>query len=237
MIVGHTNSYGNGATDAWIFELDQSGAEIWGEAFGGLNFDYASSINLTSKGDYIISGTTASYGNGENDIWLINYSSKGYLNWQQYYGGPRNESGIMAKETKDKGYIIIGSYLSKKPNENNDVYVIKTDSLGNKRWSQILGGEKNEFAHSICVLKDGSGYIITGETKSNGNGDIWIIRLDSKGFTLWDKSFGGASYDCAYDIHDDGDGLVLTGQSDLNENGFSDLFFMKIDYDGLALDR
>ena len=238
IIVGHTNSYGNGATDAWIFELDQSGNEVWGEAFGGMNFDYASSIDLTSSGDYIISGTTASNGNGENDIWLINYNKEGYINWQQYYGGPKNESGVMAKETKDKGFIIIGSYLSKKPSENNDVYVVKTDSVGNKKWSQIIGGKKNETAHSICVSKDGSGFFITGETKSigKGNGDIWVVKLDNRGFILWEKSFGGSSYDCAYDIHDDGDGIVLTGQSDLNENGFSDLIFMKIDYDGLALD-
>ena len=238
LIIGHTNSFGKGATDAWIFEVDQSGEEVWGEAFGGKNYDYAHSIDTTSGGDYIICGTTSSYGSGNDDIWLVKFDSDGYLKWEQYFGGPRNESGVMAKETKAKGFIIIGSYKSPEPRDNDDVYVIKTDSLGNQKWSRILGGKKDDFGHSICVLNDGTGFIFVGESKSNrrSNSDIWIVRLGRRGEVEWDETLGGEGFDTAFDVIDTGTGILVTGQSDFNENSKSDLFLMKFDYEGTLID-
>ena len=71
LIAGSTKSYGNGNFDTWLIKTDLSGNEIWTKTYGGIDDDVANSIDFTHDGGYVITGYTRSYGNGQEDIWLI----------------------------------------------------------------------------------------------------------------------------------------------------------------------
>jgi len=181
VVSGDTGSFGAGGGDGWIIKLDRNGNKIWSKAFGGKNWDVAHSIVQTKDGGYIVSGYTDSFGAGGSDGWIIKLDRNGNKIWSKTFGGKKWDVAYSIVQTKDGGYIVSG-YTKSFGAGGRDVWIIKLDRNGNKIWSKTFGSKKWDVAFSIVQTKDG-GYIVSGETYSfgAGRGDVWIIKLDSKG--------------------------------------------------------
>ena len=117
------------------------------------------------------------------------------ITFQRTYGGTRWDQGCSVQMTRDGGYIVAGATLTFGAGYT-DVYLVKTDVAGNVLWTKTYGGPNYEYSFSVQQAADG-GYIIAGYTESFGAGqeDIYLVRTDSNGDTLWTKTFGGAHYD------------------------------------------
>ena len=70
ILIGTTASFGNN-NNAWLIKIDAEGNQEWDKTFGGSNDDFGSCIKQTIDGGYIITGWTNSFGNGNDDAWLI----------------------------------------------------------------------------------------------------------------------------------------------------------------------
>lgn len=122
--------------------------------------------------------------------------------WERTYGGPANEWAASVIQTSDGGYIIAGNSESRSGTFCYDIWIVKTDSSGNKEWDKKFGkSDDNEYAYSIVQTSDG-GYIIAGTAEhripwekglkglfERREEKIWIIKIDSSGNKEWDRKF------------------------------------------------
>lgn len=70
VIAGSTRSWGQGGVDMLLFKVDGRGSVLWSTAIGGPGDDICYEVQHTDGG-YILSGTTTSYGEGDNDMYLV----------------------------------------------------------------------------------------------------------------------------------------------------------------------
>jgi len=206
---------------------------LWTKTYGGANNDYAYSVQQTLDGGYIIVGETWSYGAGESDVWLIKTNSLGDTLWSKTFGGTSRDEGLSVDLTIDGGYIIVGSTFSYGAG-NGDVYLIKTDSLGNVSWTRTYGDSGWNSGYSVLQTID-DGYIITGLTESV-NMEVLLIRTDANGDTLWTKTYGDSAYARGHSVQQTSDsGYIITGLKDSFSGSLWDVYLIKTDANGDTL--
>jgi len=225
IIAGQTESYGVGYTNIWLLKTDSLGDTLWTKTYGGTGDQYAYSVKKTMDSGYIISGCTNSYGAVGLDAWLIKTDSLGDTLWTKTYGGDGHDVASSVIQTPDMGYAFTGL------TQSMNLYVVKTDSLGNMQWAKCYDGTHLEWGYDIQETPD-SGYIIIGITSSlgAGGGDIWLLKIDPLGDTLWTKTYGGENeeFGCAIDRTSDG-GYVLAGYTESFGVGVRDVYIIKTD--------
>jgi len=167
---------------------------LWTRLHGGPGNDYGYWLDETSDGGFIAVGSY-SWGVGDTDFYLIKTNGDGDTLWTSVFGGDYYDVCRWVYQTPDNGYIVAG-LMSSDNNTDEDIYIFKTDSLGNLLWDKTYGGDQEDGVVTARPTSDG-GYIVLGYTPSFGLGymDIWLLKLDSDGDTLWTKTYGSESYD------------------------------------------
>ena len=157
--------------------------------------------------------------------------------WAKEYGGNVWCFGESVVETDDGGFIAAGHKDNFNRSVDDGIYVVRTDSNGDTLWTREYGGESDDNAYSIQKTKDG-GFVIAGDTRSfgAGNDDVYIIRTDSKGDTLWTKTYGTKENDAAYSVAVTKDGgFILAGETTfLNSPSYS-VYLVRTDSAGDTL--
>src|ERR1700758_2143750 len=97
------------------------------------------------------------------------------IKWQRQFGGTGTDQSFSTAQTNDGGYILTGKSNSSNGSVTgnhglNDVWLVKTDSLGILQWQKSLGGTAEDRGYSVIQTSDG-GYVVAGMTASN-NGDV-----------------------------------------------------------------
>jgi hypothetical protein len=187
ILLGSTESFGNGSSDIWLIKTDSQGETTWAKTFGDNSSDYGKSILKTPDDGYIIRGVTESFGYGNTALVLIKIDSTGNKIWDNAFGGSNGEGGNALRETNDGGHILIcHSYVHE--NSAYDIRLIKIDGNGSVGWDKTFGGITNNYGFSVLQTFDG-GFALTGSIDILGNGDedhsdIWLIKTDPEGNTI-----------------------------------------------------
>ena len=170
------SSSGAGGYDVSLVRTDFLGNKQWEKNYGGSLHDSGQSVQHTSDGGFIIVGWTESYGAGQKDVYLIKTDSLGNKQWDTTFGGNQTDVGEELQITADGGFIIAG-YTNSSGAGEGDVYLIKTDSLGNKQRESTIGGSLKDLGYSVCTSGNGE-YIVAGFTYSFGAGkaDVYLIK-------------------------------------------------------------
>jgi PKD repeat protein len=244
VIAGATMSYGNGSNDFWLVRMDASGNELWNKTYGGAKNDAANSLIQTSDGGYVLTGSTESFGNGDNDFYMVKTDAEGNLQWSKTFGGAKYDSCGDVQQTSDGGYILTGSTCSfgvigfdGNGNPVQNVYLIKTDASGNAVWSKTYGGVERECGFSVRQTNDG-GYIVSGRMTENTDDlsswqeDLYLLKTDANGYELWNSTFAsGDKYEEGGTIWLTNDGgYVVSGSSESYGNGSYDFYLVKLGY-------
>ena len=197
MICGLTNSYGGGDNDGWVVKTDVNGNTQWSTTIGDAGIQELEAITLTSDGGYAAVGVNYTTGTAYYDILLVKLNSAGVIQWQKNIGGGGYEIGNSIHETADGGFIIAGQSYSYGL-EDGDTYLAKTDAAGNLQWYKSISNIGIQETHYVTIAPDG-GYVMIADADSLSNGfgdtDIWLIKTDSNGDTLWTRTIGGNKKD------------------------------------------
>ena len=188
IILGTTQSFGAGQQDIYLIKTDSIGNEEWSKTYGGSSWDEGSDILTADDGGYLMMGNTWSFTPG--GIWLLRLNSIGDTLWTKHFGDMNWDSGLYMIKTSDGGYAIIGgNYYS--GFGLIDLWIIKIDSSGNKLWEKLYGGVSYDFGASIIQTPD-DGYLVLGSSQISDTSDpeVWLIRTNSNGDSLWTKKFG-----------------------------------------------
>lgn len=219
--------------DINLIKTDSNGDTLWTRVYGGTGSCRAYSVQETNDGGYIINGYAQGSTTG-TDYYLLKINAFGDSLWTRTYGGISSEQGRSVKQTNDGGYIIAGKTFASFGVGSDDVYLIRTDSIGNVLWSKTFGGTNDDRAYDVEQTNDG-GFIIAGETESFGAGsiDVYLLKTDSNGTLMWSKTYGGSDWDAARSIQQTTDGgYIINGFSASFNAGDFDIYLIKTDANG-----
>jgi hypothetical protein len=228
IVAGSTKSFGAGGADVYLIKANISGDALWTRTYGGSDHDEGYSVQQTTDGGYVIAGYTCSYGSGNADVYLIKTDASGDTLWTRTYGGTSWAAGSSVQQTLDGGYIIAGATNG---TGGDNVYLVKTDSSGDTMWTRTYGGGAYDAGQSVQQTSDG-GYIVSGLTGSFGAGsvDVYLIRTNASGDSLWTRTYGGPNYDVGYSVQQTSDGgYIIAGETQSFGAGPGDVYLIKTD--------
>jgi len=201
----------------------------WQRTYGGAESDLGFCVQQTTDGGFIVVGFTHSFGTGMNDVYLIKTNGRGDTLWTRTYGGPIFGGLLAVTQTADGGYVVTGGIIN--PDTDNNVLLIRTNATGDTLWTRAYGGTGDDCGSSVQQTTDG-GFVITGYTASFGSGyrDVYLVRTDASGDTLWTRTYGGPDEDIGYSVQQTTDGgFVVAGERS------GDVYLIKTDGDGDTL--
>lgn len=232
-----------------VVSTDAAPIEEWNKTFGGTTIDIAYSVQQTSDGGYVLAGMTysskkAAYEALKGDAWLIKTDANGNQQWNRIFV----ETSVRSvQQTSDGGYIFAGDKL------------VKTDTNGNQQWSKTFEEllEYSKDAYSIQRTSEGKiivtasprpsvsaetvqqtsdgGYILGGVIqKDDDMGDALLVKVDSNGNKVWNKTFGGSKGDGAFSVQQTLDsGFIIAGYTtSYGFGGGDDVWLVKTDARG-----
>ncbi len=192
-----------GSTDYWVIKIDSAGNKQWDKDFGGAGSDKLFSLQQTADVGTILGGYSNSHISGDKtqdtwggfDYWIVKIDSGGNKQWDKDFGGSINEDEFgNVFQTSDGGYLASGTSYSLAggdKTENNlgqeQTWIVKTDSLGNKQWDKTLFTTGHDEQGLTVQLNDGC-FVIANVTNGEIAGDksqpswgatydYWIIKL------------------------------------------------------------
>lgn len=231
LVVGSTESFGTGGDDLWLLKINSDGDTLWARTYGGPYDDEGTKIKKTADGNYIILGVTGT-GYYTTAPWLLKIDDNGDTLWTDTCEGSIND----IKPTFDGGYIAVGTDTL--PYENN-LLLLKLDEFGTTVWKKLYKVSNRIFPTNVgeCVQQtEDGGYIIAGYTDSL-NYDVWLLKTNASGDTLWTKVYGGDDSDYGKSVcsTDDGGYIILGETQSFAEEPGSDLWVIKTDAFGDTL--
>lgn len=189
-------------------------------------------VKQTKDGGYILTGWTESRQEG-SDVFLAKCDRDGKRLWMKTYQGNGYSDAHCVQEIDGGGFIIAGETKSKY-GYDHDAYVVRTDERGGQLWSKTFGGTHCDYAWAVQQTKDG-GFIVAGGTESYGAGiyDVYLIKLDSSGNEIWEKTYGGTGSDCGYAVRQlDNGGYLVAGNTGSFGAVNPDVYLLRTDDNG-----
>lgn len=227
-------------TDGVLIKLSATGAVQWSKCFGGSKNDELLDFQIIN-GKIFAAGYANSIDgdippNQKNyDVWLLALDENGNKIFSKIYGGSQNDVAYAICTGAD-GTLTMAGYTTSTDGDvsgakgSQDFWILNVSQAGILNWQKTLGGTDAEYANSIFSDTDGS-YVAGGISYSDdgditgakGEGDYWMVKLDSKGNLLWQISYGGSGNDNLHSIihKQSPDEYYLAGDTDSGDGDFT----------------
>lgn len=221
----------------WVVFVVMSSQQVTAQGFefnfGGLSEDQGAAILQTDDRGYLLAGYTESFGgDGDLDVYIIRTDVDGQRIWEVAHDEGFIEHAYGMDATLDRGYVIVGD-IRLTALDSFDVYLFKIDREGAIVWSKNYGSTGFEQGFDVKATSDG-GYLIAGRKLNpiDGDLDILVIKTDALGNLVWEKTFGGEGDDEGWNAEEVADGYIIGGNGINPGSGSSDVYVLKLDFNG-----
>jgi hypothetical protein len=200
-----------GGSDIWLIRLNEFGDELWQKTLGTSADEEARAVIQTTDLGFFVAGNVQ--------------------------GSLREPQGTPTQKTQ--GTFGYGS---------KDVLIVKLDKNGKEISQLVLGGAGLDEVEKMIPTKDGgallgiysrsSEFRISGSegqsstsgtsnlvsrypknTKNEGEGDFWIVKLSKDGKVEWEKNYGGKGDDHLRTLALTSSGYIIGGESRSERSG------------------
>lgn len=230
LVAGQSSSFTTDlSSQVLLMKIDSDGYSQWRKTIGDEFADKAESMVEDSSGDFFISGFTETVENSYQALG-IKIDATGDTIWTLKTGGSSWDLIKQSIALADGSFMMFGKTYSY-GNGDGDFYLVKVSADGQELWYKAYGGEADESGESISLANDG-GFFLAGTTESFGAGgvDMYVVRTNSDGDTLWTKTYGGVEDDFCYSVAATADGGYVLGGGTYNETpGVMDVVLRKED--------
>jgi hypothetical protein len=217
--------------DILIVKLDgTSGNVIWNKKIHLRNFDRATSVVEDKDGNYVLTGFTSSDDTNKSDVLFAKIDTQGNVLLKTAIKITKNyDGGYSISKTADGGYIIGGEAGH---SHNEDFMMLKVDQNGEKQWSKRFSDHEDNSAFDTIEASDGNFYLVGSKRIVNKYEDIRIIKTNSKGKKIWDKTYGGDKDDIGEGIIESENNTFVVVAGTFSYGKAGDVLLMKINSDG-----
>ncbi len=212
IITGETVSPENGNVDVYLIKVNKDGNKVWEKIFGGYETDSGTYVRNTRDGGYIVAGKTFSPATGGYDVYLVKTDAEGKKLWEKNYGGKGWDTASMVEQTSDGGFIVTGQTSSYRDG-NFDLYLLKTDHLGNKLWEKNM--VINDWSTGKWVRQTPEGEYLAAGWATTANSDthsFFLVRLSACGDKLKEYTLKNGKFNENFPLEQTADGgFIIAG--------------------------
>jgi len=237
---GFTESFGAGSADVALVKWDADGNILWNRTWGGSNIENA--YSLWGDGTYLYTfGLTESFGEGAYDLLLLKWDTDGNNIWNRTwgYGGWSSAwSYEWASSIRGDGtYLYTLGHSRDYATGIHKLVLVKWDTDGNLFWNRTWDAPDQDIDFGQSVYVDGTYLYTLGTTPKVGEDlcDFALMKWDTDGNVLWNRTWGGSGPDTGKSMYGDGTYLYTLGTTDSFGAGGFDFALVQWDTDGNAL--
>lgn len=238
-----------GNSDAVLLKFDSAGTKAWSRQFGTADEDYAYGVATDADGNAFVVGVTRGpYDAGADDGFVVAFDPDGARLWTTALRTPRNE-WARGVATDAAGYVYVVGYTDGSLDGNlssggHDLFVVKYDGAGQRKWTLQLGTSTSDLGYAIATDALGAVYAAGhtyGAFDGNpllGGSDAFVVKLDAAGTPQWSAQLGSSTADFAEALATDAGGNVYVAGYTLgalegsSSGGAHDAFVAKLDAAG-----
>lgn len=229
LIAGTTESFGVGSADVFVVNYSASGILLWNTTWGGSQSDHGCDATVDATNHALVAGYTDSFSPapGLSDAFILHVSADPLL--QTTWGGATLDNGQSVAVDSANNMILTG-FTDSFGAGNNDAFIAKYSSSGSLLWNETWGGSLDDRGYGIAVDSTNN-IVIAGYTRSFSADlyDAFVAEYSPSGTQLWNRTWGGTSYDYGYDVAvDSTDNVIITGSTrSFGVGRFDDIFVVK----------
>ena len=230
-----------GGEDIFVVKFDSDGNYLWDLTYGdGADDDIAYSIDTDSRGNLLVCGSfvgRVNFGGGPRrsvgglDIFVLKLDGDGSWIWDRTFGNRNNQAGVALAVDGENNVIVTGRFRLpldfggglRPPVGRRDIFVVKLDDDGDYLWDRTFGSVGRDAGRRVAIDDHNDIYIVGnfentidfgGGARTEGDNeyyDSYLLKLDSDGDYMADRTWGGAGEDANWGTVVNSGGVYVTG--------------------------
>jgi hypothetical protein len=177
------------------------GELLWYKLYGDSIVHHVGAVaTQQSNGNFALVGFWGTINPGQFDDvrgLLIITDEEGNQLAEKLFGGSGVDFLGSIYPTNDGGYILGGTSTPYGAAGNDNLWVVKTDGMGNHQWSKIIGTPRTEYGTSVIQTMDGN-FVVAGSLNhhnetasplSEPHTQLFLTKLGNNGQMLWEHVY------------------------------------------------